>query len=1380
MSKRKAYGDDSPAASDDDSDFDDDEDPDNLEVPGGGKTLAAAARMGDKTKPPNTIPVVVKATTNPLAAPSGLAFGQAANMKPIKILGSSLTKPLIGIGRGIPSGSALAQMSNMKPIKISALNPLSKPITVGLDRGGGAGPVAPLAAGTSAYNAASLLAQMEMVGLTGMNPFMQQNLKQVWAAGMGASLQGMLGQLAQLPQFKTWPMDKMPGEEEEVDDEEMGVAETYADYMPTKLKLGRKHPDPVVETASLSSVEPVDVTYAVCLPDDTVRGGLLSALQLEAVVYASQAHEHMLPDGTRAGFLIGDGAGVGKGRTIAGIIFENYLRGRRRAVWVSVSNDLKYDAERDLRDIGAGKIEVHSLNKFKYAKISSAINGNVKKGVVFSTYSALIGETQANTKYRTRLKQLLQWCGDDFDGVIVFDECHKAKNLCPVGSGKATKTGLTALELQNKLPKARVVYASATGASEPRNMAYMVRLGIWGEGTPFPTFMDFINAVEKRGVGAMEIVAMDMKLRGMYIARQLSFHGVSFKIEEVPLSDSFRDTYDKAVALWVEAMQRFTEAAELIDAEPRMKKTMWGQFWSAHQRFFKYLCIASKVNQAVVTAREAVKCGKCVVIGLQSTGEARTLDQLERDDGELSDFVSTAKGVFQTLVEKHFPAPDRERINRLLGLEAKGKAAPVAPVNGKNGMDDGNTSKRKLTARQQVNAASKRMRGGSSSDEFVRSDDEADADADSDDDKRASDSDLSDFNPFHAGSDSDDEPWLGRKKKVAKKKKASAKKKSASTQDKIETMFERKCLAPTVTVTQAGRSLTGTPVGTNGLYLGPTRSQPPARSAIERACSMKEQLLAAIERLGRRLPPNTLDQLVDELGGTDNVAEMTGRKGRVVQTEDGQIQYESRSEADVPLETLNLTEKQRFMDGEKDVAIISEAASSGISLQSDRRARNQRRRVHITLELPWSADRAIQQFGRTHRSNQVNAPEYIFLISDLAGERRFASTVAKRLESLGALTHGDRRATETRDLSQFNIDNKYGRTALEAVMKAIMKYETPLVAPPRDYAGDFFQDVASALVGVGLIVNSDSAPGILALDKDYNNMSKFLNRILGMPVELQNRLFKYFTDTLAAVMEQAKRSGRFDLGILDLGSAGESVRRVRCVRFLRRHATGQAPVELHTVHSERGMEWSEALEKWHAAEAEARARRAEPAPDGFYVSAAARGGKHTAVLCVAQRARARAGDRDRDKKDLMFQVYRPNTGLQIRLESLSELEKKYRRASAEEAEAPWRAQHAASLRVCAHAYWRSACRNADTCEVGLRVRTYNVLAGSVLAVWARVEAALAARSAAKMQVVRLKTDDGLKIVGTLIPKNCVETLKETLSSDAVSVTEQTFDQPDLK
>ncbi|KAI9590456.1 hypothetical protein GQX74_008623 [Glossina fuscipes] len=1263
-------------------------------------------------------------------------------------------------------------------------------------------------ANTSFNMAASLLAQMSMglgfdasaptthnaaggggggVGLTPqskINAMVLQKIQALVAANPEFLTSGIPNQL--LSQLLMQPM-KTPNpvvqtEEDEVDYEEMGVAETYAEYWPAKLKL---------ETASLSSVEPCDVYYKLAVPSETIQSGQLSALQLESITYASQAHDHLLPDGSRAGFLIGDGAGVGKGRTIAGIIYENYLKGRKRALWISVSNDLKYDAERDLSDIGAAKIEVHPLNKFKYAKISSDVNNNCKKGVIFSTYSALIGESNNKTgKYRSRLKQLLQWCGEDFDGLIIFDECHKAKNLCPVGSGKPTKTGQTVLELQQKLPKARVVYASATGASEPKNMAYMVRLGLWGQGTAFPNFNDFITAVEKRGVGAMEIVAMDMKLRGMYIARQLSFHGVTFKIEEVPLSKDFRRIYDESVQLWVEAMQKFTEAAELIDAESRMKKTMWGQFWSSHQRFFKYLCIASKVNHAVHVAREAIKYGKCVVIGLQSTGEARTLEQLERDDGELTDFVSTAKGVFQSLVEKHFPAPDRNRINRILGLtgpSSEDKKSTIIPeVNASKQKEEASSSStstnnhnKRKSARQEGKSLKKSRPEAwhdSEDDHAGGSDNESDfklsnSDTEESDNANRSDSaESSDFNPFFSGSDSDNDPWVARAKKKKKKKTkpkdnsshptfatnaavtASAitimpkKRGPVSTQDKIQDLLQKK------------QELKGTvtQIGVHGVRLN---YGPPPKDAIERACSMKEELLRKIELLGERLPPNTLDQLIDELGGTENVAEMTGRKGRVVQADDGSIQYESRSEQDVPLETLNITEKQRFMDGEKDVAIISEAASSGISLQSDRRVRNQRRRVHITLELPWSADRAIQQFGRTHRSNQVNAPEYIFLISDLAGERRFASTVAKRLESLGALTHGDRRATETRDLSQFNIDNKYGRTALETVMKTIMGYEQPLVPPPNDYRGDFFKDIAGALVGVGIIVNSETNPGVLSLDKDYNNISKFLNRILGMPVELQNRLFKYFTDTLAAIINQAKKGGRFDLGILDLGAAGENVTRVKLVRFLRKHATGKAPTELHIVRVERGMIWQEAIDKYTDLVSES---------EGFYISHQLRNNKRTAILAAeieqpsqppATATNTATGKKSKEKiqskKDIMFHVYRPNTGLQVRHESLAEIEKKYKKVTSEEAEPHWTQQYDAS--------------------VGLRQRLYYVLAGSVLSVWARVEQILAMRNANnKMQVIRMKTTEGEKIVGTLIPKSCHELLLQDLKSDAEKVEEINF------
>lgn len=86
-----------------------------------------------------------------------------------------------------------------------------------------------------------------------------------------------------------------------------------------------------------------------------------------------------------------------QGRTIAGLILENWRAGRKRHLWISVSADLKHDARRDLDDVNATDIPVHPLSKLSYGKMSSG-GSRLVEGVVFVTYSTLIANNDKVTR----------------------------------------------------------------------------------------------------------------------------------------------------------------------------------------------------------------------------------------------------------------------------------------------------------------------------------------------------------------------------------------------------------------------------------------------------------------------------------------------------------------------------------------------------------------------------------------------------------------------------------------------------------------------------------------------------------------------------------------------------------------------------------------------------------------------------------------------------------------------------------------------------------------------------------------------------------------------------------------------------------------------
>jgi predicted RNA methylase len=930
----------------------------------------------------------------------------------------------------------------------------------------------------------------------------------------------------------------------------------YEGYALQTLHIPRSQPHPtkLVQSAAMASVAPPKPTYRPHLPAGLVEQGLLSDAQLESLIYAGEAHSHLLGghwhvDETydkltaasedtedavqfRQGWFLGDGTGAGKGRQVAGIILDNMLKGRKRAVWISKSDKLIEDAKRDWSALGQERLLITPLSRFRQGTPIT-----LAQGILFATYATLRSDARANKL--SRVAQIVEWLGSDFDGVIVFDESHAMQNAAG-GTGErgdvsASQQGRAGLRLQHALPLARIVYVSATGATSVQNLAYAQRLGLWGgENFPFATRADFVQAIEAGGVAAMEVLARDLKALGSYAARSLSYEGVEYDILEhilTPEQTRIYDAYAGGFQIIHNNLDAALEATHVTGVtgtlNAQAKSVARSAFESAKQRFFNHLITAMKAPTLIASIEADLAAGHACVIQIVSTGEALMERRLaEIDPSEWDDL--------------HIDITPREYV-----LDYLAHSFPVQL-----------------------------------------------------------------FEPFADGEG----------------------------------------------------NLCSRPVFKDG--------QPViCREAARRRDAMIEKLAALAPVQG------ALDQIIQRFG-TAQVAEVTGRSRRIVRIGD-RLKIEGRAA------NANLAETSVFMDDKKRILIFSDAGGTGRSYHADMGVKNQRLRVHYLLEAGWKADTAIQGLGRTNRTNQAQPPLFRPIASNVKAEKRFLSTIARRLDTLGAITRGQRQ-TGGQGLfrAEDNLESQYARDALRQLYCQL--YAGKVEACPLQ--------VFESMTGLRL---TDAGGG---LKDELPPITTFLNRLLALTIRMQNLVFGAFEELISAKIESAVASGTYDVGLETLTAESFSVIEAATIYT---HPGTQAETRLLTIN-----------------------RRDRNMP--LQLENALRLlGDHRAKLLVNKRSKRAAVQIPTSS------ALRDDGEVERRIELIRPMDR-YRLAVAAMPETHWEEADQTQFAACWTAELATIAEFADS--------RFHIVTGLLLPIWKRLPAEQA-------RVYRLQTDDGTRIIG---------------------------------
>ncbi len=435
----------------------------------------------------------------------------------------------------------------------------------------------------------------------------------------------------------------------------------FVHYQPTLNIPGAiPHPANLVESMALGNIYPPKLECnSLPLRIPTSVFGAVSNLQLERTLYIRNAWQktynipivtrdpetgdrHQENVNMRGGYMVGDGTGVGKTRIICLSIIMEMIDGRTRHVIFSPKEELLTTLRNEWKAV-AGEQNAAAIVNLGDFPINTDIS--MKHGILFSTYATL--RTGSRNGSRSRLDQILQWLGPDFTGVIAFDEAHELANTLDSvgtrGTAKASKQAIAAQELQTKLPDARVLYLSATCASKVEAYAYAPRLGLWRANSAFLDRNQFLNEMQSGGTGALELLARDLKQRGLYSSASLSLSGINVERVIHQLDDAQIEGYNALARAWRIIYDNMTTILANRESSARESMAARSAIASARLRSLQAYLGSASMPTVLERQRQCLADGYAIVGQIANTYESSMRAALcDVDDDTDLDTVDTS------------------------------------------------------------------------------------------------------------------------------------------------------------------------------------------------------------------------------------------------------------------------------------------------------------------------------------------------------------------------------------------------------------------------------------------------------------------------------------------------------------------------------------------------------------------------------------------------------------------------------------------------------------------------------------------------------------------------------------------------------------------